>query len=89
MRRIADATERAGQKIILQRQLADLRMQRLDIGTVLALLGRSREDFRGAVQQLGLPLRDLVRMHIEPLRQLGQGLVAPDGGNGHLGLERR
>ena len=30
----ADATERAGQKIVLQRQLTDLGMQRFDIGAV-------------------------------------------------------
>ena len=48
-------------------------MQGLQIRTVLALLSGTREYFRHALQQFGLPLRNLIRMYIEPLRQLGQG----------------
>jgi hypothetical protein len=63
--------ERAFKKIILQRDLADLRMERLHVnrrldGTPLC------EDHGGTAQQLFAPLADLVRMHIEALRQLGE-----------------
>ena len=34
-----------------------------------------------------LPLGDLVRVDIELLRELGQGLIALQGGERHLGLE--
>jgi len=40
-------------------------------------------------QQLRLPVRNLVRMDIELLCQLGRRLVALQGGNRHLGLEFR
>ena len=42
-----------------------------------------------AFEQLSLPMRDLVRMDIELLRQLGQRLLALDRGQSHLRLERR
>ena len=39
--------------------------------------------------KLAFPLRDLVRMDIELLRQFGQRLLALDGGQSHLRLEGR
>lgn len=39
--------------------------------------------------KLGLPLRDLVGVHIKLLRQLHQRLVAAQGCHRHLRLERR
>src|SRR5919112_2546433 len=42
-----------------------------------------------SVEELRLPLGDLVGMHIELLRQLGQGLLAFKSGQGHFGLESR
>ena len=86
--RIADATERAGQKIILQRQLTDLGMQRLQIRFTLALLRNAGKYVRGPFQQLAVPLRDLIRMHIQLLRQRRKGLITLEGGNRHLRLER-
>ena len=47
------------------------------------------EDLGGSVEKLLLPLRNLVRMHIELLRQFGQRLVALQGSDRHLGLEFR
>src|SRR5215218_10195671 len=41
------------------------------------------------VEELGLPLGDLVGMHIELLGQFGQGLLALHSGQGHFGLESR
>src|SRR5208283_2777575 len=87
--RIADATERAGQKIILQRQLANLGVQRLDVRTMLPLLRRGREHLCCPLQQLRLPLRYLVRMDIEPFSQLYHRVVTLDGCQRYLGLESR
>jgi hypothetical protein len=42
-----------------------------------------------AFKQLGFPLRDLVGVNVELLRQLGQRLLALQGGQGHLRLECR
>ena len=76
--------ERAGQKIVLQRQLSDLRMQGLHID------GRFRIGLRGfakhpgcTLQELVAPLLDLVRMNVKILRQLDQGLLALDRGYSH------
>src|SRR5687768_12940071 len=41
------------------------------------------------VEKLRLPLSDLVGMNVELLSQLGQRLVASDGGQSHLRLESR
>src|SRR4051794_4230234 len=41
------------------------------------------------VEQLRLPLGDLVGMNVELLCQLGQRLLALDGGQSHLRLESR
>src|SRR4051812_10171941 len=41
------------------------------------------------VEKLRLPLGDLVGMNVELLRQLGQRLLALDGGQSHLRLESR
>src|SRR5215213_6081919 len=41
------------------------------------------------VQELSLPGRDLVGMNVKLLRQFGQRLLAPHGGQGHLRLEIR
>src|SRR2546421_97115 len=76
-----DATERAGQKIILQRQLADLRLHILHTRALrLSFLRRRQEHAHRTVEQLRLPLHDLTGMDIELLRQLGQGLVALERG---------
>ena len=59
------------QKIVLQRQLSDLRMQGLHIDCRLRLgLRGLAEDPGRALKQLIAPLLDLVRMGIEFLRQL-------------------
>jgi hypothetical protein len=49
----------------------------------------SPEHAGGSVEELGFPLGDLVGMHIELLGQLGQGLLALHGSQGHFGLESR
>jgi hypothetical protein len=41
------------------------------------------------VEKLRFPLRDLVGMNVELLRQLGQRLFALDGSQSHLRLESR
>ena len=69
--------ERPGQKIIHQRQLADLGMQRLYVDR---RLHRSSSHVRskntgGTFQKLRAPGRDLVRVNVELLRQLGQRLL--------------
>jgi len=88
--RFALSGERAFQKIVLQRQLPDLGVRRLQIRrrrTGLALLlpknaGRLTEN-------LGFPLRELIGMNIELLSQLGQRLLALQGGQSRFCLEGR
>jgi hypothetical protein len=66
-------------KIVLERQLADLRVQGLHVhGRRRLCLRRLPKDPRSAVQELRAPLRDLVRMHVELLGQLRQRLLALD-----------
>ena len=64
-------------KIDLQRLLPDLGVQGLEVhgGVLLALL--ATEHAGGPFQKLAPPCPDLGRMDIEFLRQLGQGLFAP------------
>lgn len=64
-------------------------MECLEVGTG-SLDGRfAAKHVGGALQQLGLPLGDLVGMDIMLLGQFGQGLLATEGGQRHFGLERR
>jgi hypothetical protein len=76
-------------KIILQGQLANLGVQRLQIRAALALLGRGRKHIGSPLQQLGTPLADLVGMNFELLGKLDQRPVAAHRGQRHLRLERR
>src|SRR5271168_2025613 len=79
------------QKIIFDLQLADLPVQMIDLGLIAGSLRRTTtlEDACRTVQQLLLPVVDLVRVDPELARQLGDGPVAPDGRQRHLRLERR
>ena len=54
-----------------------------------AALGFRTEHPGGSVQELSLPGRDLVRVHVELLRQLGQRLLALHRSQRHLRLEGR
>jgi hypothetical protein len=74
---------------VLQGQLADLRVQRLEVRPGVPLVAGRREYLGGTRQQLRAPLADLVWVDLELLRQLDQRLVAADGGQRHLRLERR
>jgi hypothetical protein len=69
--------------------LPDLGVQGLDVRAGLALLGGRGKDLGGALQQFRLPLRDLVRVHVEALCQHSEGLVTLQGGNRYLRLESR
>src|SRR5271157_574856 len=77
-------------KIILQGQFADLGVQRGDIhlGSSRIILGLA-ENASGAFLESVLPFRDLVRMHVEVLRKLGQGLVALQSRQSHLRFKCR
>src|SRR5438105_5728155 len=79
------------QKIIFDLQLADLPVQMIDLGLIAGSLRRTTtlEDACRTVQQLLLPVVDLVRVDPELPSQLGDGPVAPDGRQRHLRLERR
>jgi len=81
--------ERAFQKIILQRQLPDLGVQYLQVDGRLIGPRLAAEHVGRLGQQLVLSVGDLVGVHVVLLRQLGQRLVASNGGHRHLGLERR
>lgn len=52
-------------------------MQRLDIRSRLRRRPSPLEHRRGTPKQLAFPLRDLIRMNIEPRGQLRQSLFAP------------
>lgn len=69
--------QRDHQKIVLQSQLADLGLHVLDARSrLLGTLGGGLEHILGVRLQLRLPLRDLIGVQIELLRQLGQRLIA-------------
>jgi len=87
----AGFAERTGRKIVLQRQLADLRVQRFEINRPCRLLGRRAgpEHSGGTLKQMRLPRRDLVRVDVIQVRQLSQRLLALDGRQRHLRLEGR
>src|SRR5712672_1265583 len=76
------------QKIIFDLQLADLPVQKIDLGLIAGSLRRTTtlEDACRTVQQLLLPIVDQVRVDPERLSQLGDGPVAPDDGVAHSSL---
>ena len=76
-------------KIVFDLQLAYLPVQKIDLGFVDGSLRRSAalEDARRTVQQLLLPVVDLVRVELP--RQLGDGPIAPDCRQVHLANEVR
>src|SRR5436190_10158422 len=79
------------QKIIFDLQLADLPIQKIDLGVIAGSLRRrtTLEDACRTVQQLLLPVVDLVRVDPEMHRQLGHRPVALDCRQRHLRLESR
>ena len=70
-----------------QGQLPDLGMQRLDVRQMLPLVRSGGKYLDGPLQQLGFPLRDLVRVHIAALGQLCQRLITLDDSYRHLCFE--
>ena len=74
-----------------QRQLSDLRMERLQIHRWSngAGLGLGAEYSGSPLQKLRLPLRDLVDVNVELLRQFDQRLLALQGSQRNFRLERR
>src|SRR5947209_9045190 len=86
------SAELSCQKIVFDLQLADLPVQKIDLRLVGCPLRRrtaALENARGTVQQLLLPVVDLVRMNPELTRQLGDRPVPLDRRQRHLRLERR
>src|SRR5213079_173691 len=79
------------QKIIFDLQLAVLPVQKIDLGVIAGSLRRrtTLEDACRSVQQLLLPVVDLVRVDPEMHRQLGDSPVALDRRQRHLRLEPR
>ena len=73
-------------------QLADLPIQNIDLRPARRALrghGPALENSHSTVQQLLLPVVDLVRMDPELTRQFGDRPVAFDRRQRHLGLEPR
>src|SRR5437763_6569714 len=79
------------QKIIFDLQLADLPVQKVDPDIIGGSLRRraALENAHRTVQQLLLPVVDLVRVDLEMHRQLGDGPVALDCRQRHLRFESR
>src|SRR6202008_4354335 len=77
------------QKIIFDLQFADLPVQKIDLGLIGGSLRRraALEDAHRTVQQLLLPVVDLVRVDLEMHPQLGDGPVALDRRQRYLSLE--
>src|SRR3954447_11368387 len=77
-------------KIVRERQLPDLGVEGFDVDRRRAPLGLFRPEHPGSpFEEQRLPGRDLVRTDVELLRQLGQRLLALDGGQSHLCFESR
>src|SRR3954447_12661766 len=77
-------------KIVRERQLPDLGVEGFDVDRRRTPLGLFRPEHPGSpFEERRLPGRDLVRMDVELLRQLGQRLLALDGGQSHLCFESR
>lgn len=76
-------------KIVLQRQLPNLCVQRLHVHRRLGPPGPAVEHVRHPFEKLRCPLRDLVRMHVEVLRQVRERQIPLHGGQRHLRLEGR
>jgi len=86
----ARLAERAGQKIILQRQLADLCVKRFQVHwRLIDRHARRAEHIGRSLLQLPLPFCDLVRMNLKLLSQFCQRALARYRRQCHLRLERR
>ena len=77
--------KKAVPKELLDSLLADLGVKRLEVDRRLGRLGA--EHVGRALEQLVLPVGDLIRMHIVQFRELGQRLVAAHGVERHLCFE--
>ena len=78
-------------KIAFHGQFADLCVQRVDfrLGLIPAMPCPCGERIGRRIEQLTFPCGDLVRVHIELLRKLSEGLLLPQRCQNHLGLELR
>src|ERR1700730_8882956 len=87
----AGLAERAFQKIVLERQLADLGMKGFQIDGWRSGFGRglSSEYTGPPFDELRLPLGHLVGMNTELLRNIGQRLLAFERGPSHFRLGGR
>jgi hypothetical protein len=81
--------ERAGQKILLQRQFPNPRMQQLQIDHMRGFSACSASAVNpcSTSLQLRFPGDNLGRMYLKQLGQFGQCLLAFDGCQGRLCLE--
>ena len=64
-------------------------MQRLHVDRRLGALAWRRKRLGRTLQQLRLPLRDLIRVNVVPLRELGHRELASYRLKGHFRFERR
>jgi len=65
---------------MLQRELPNLGMHGLQIHRRLRCRGSTAKDFGGSLAELPFPLGNLIGMHLKPLCQFGQRLVAAHRG---------
>ena len=64
-------------------------MQGLQINRRLRRRGSPAKEVGGSLAELPLPLHNLVGMHVKPLGQFGQRLLATHRGQRHMGCEHR
>ena len=83
--RTVDATERDDQKIVLQGKLSDLSCISFTLGPAASLCLRQKHPW-SAVQQLRLPLRDLVDVHRVPSARSARVLSPLTAANATLAL---
>ena len=72
---------------MLQRELSNLGMHGLQINRRLRRRGATAKDLGRSLAEWPFPLSNLMGMHLKPLRQFGQRLVAAHRGQRHVGFE--
>ena len=79
--------KRAFQRIVLERERADVHVRRLHIQRRLHGVSAVREEPRGAYERLVLPRRDRGGVRVNALQEYRERALAFDGSQGDFGFE--